>query len=434
MSQVPSSFLRSQRQGLAELRVSTPALLLKVGSYPVHHGSVGAVRTLGRLGVAVYATTEDRLAPTAFSRYLRRALVWPTTGLERPAELVAGVLSLGERVGARAVLLPTDDEAALLVAEHADRLSASFVLPSLPADLPRRLATKDSLAELCRRHGVPTPGSAVPATVAELQHDAAKIGFPVVLKNNAPWLRLANPAVGSSTLVEDADDLARLATGWSEMPSVLVQQYMPRRYSQDWIAHAYLGEQPASDIAFTGIKWRSWPPYAGVTAIAESVRNEQLAAMTVDFCRAIGYRGIGDLDWRLDTRDGRYRLLDFNPRVGAQFRAFETDAGIDVVRALYLDLTGQRIPAGMQTDGRRYVVEHLAAPAAFAYRRELPTRRRSDRRHSRTRLAWFAPDDPLPALAAGFRVASRAAGRLATRARAREPKPGSHPPATTARN
>jgi hypothetical protein len=30
--------------------------------------------------------------------------------------------------------------------------------------------------------------------------------------------------------------------------------------------------------------------------------------------------------------------LDFNPRVGAQFRLFEDDAGSDVVRALHLDL------------------------------------------------------------------------------------------------
>ena len=69
------------------------------------------------------------------------------------------------------------------------------------------------------------------------------------------------------------------------------------------------------------------------------------------FCRAIGFSGIADLDWRLDRRDGRYKLLDFNPRVGAQFRLFETDAGIDVVRALHLDLTGRPVPAGAQENG-----------------------------------------------------------------------------------
>jgi predicted ATP-grasp superfamily ATP-dependent carboligase len=407
--------------------VSAPALLLKLGSYPVHHGSVGAVRTLGRLGVPVYAIVEDRLTPTALSRYVRRPLVWPTTGAERATELVAGVLAIAEQLGARAVVIPTDDEAALLVSEHRDRLAGEFMLPAVPSSLPRRLATKSSLAELCNQHGVPTPACAAPATIAELQDVAAQIGFPVVLKNDAPWLRLANPAVSSSTLVEHPDDLARLAATWSAMPSVLVQEYIPRQHAQDWITHAYVGEQPASVVAFTGIKRRSWPPGAGVTAVAESVRNEHLATKSVDFCRAIGYRGIADLDWRLDTRDGRYRLLDFNPRVGAQFRAFETDAGIDVVRALYLDLTGQRIPPGRQIDGR-YVVEHLAVPAAVADRRERRAARAPHRRRrTRTRLAWLAADDPLPALGAGVRVAVHAARRLADRPAADGSRSGPRP-------
>jgi len=36
----------------------------------------------------------------------------------------------------------------------------------------------------------------------------------------------------------------------------------------------------------------------------------------------LGYRGILDLDIRLDERTGDYHLLDFNPRLGAQFRVF----------------------------------------------------------------------------------------------------------------
>ncbi|NED89875.1 ATP-grasp domain-containing protein, partial [Streptomyces sp. SID11233] len=87
------------------------------GDYPLHHGGVGAIRSLGRLGVPVYAITEDRHTPAAHSRYLRRAFVWPTTGTEEPSRLVAGLLRIGARIGRPAVLLPTDEEAAVLLAE-----------------------------------------------------------------------------------------------------------------------------------------------------------------------------------------------------------------------------------------------------------------------------------------------------------------------------
>jgi len=43
-----------------ELDRSVPALLLKLGNYPLHHGGVGVVRSLGRCGVDVYAVTEGR--------------------------------------------------------------------------------------------------------------------------------------------------------------------------------------------------------------------------------------------------------------------------------------------------------------------------------------------------------------------------------------
>ena len=49
------------------------------------------------------------------------------------------------------------------------------------------------------------------------------------------------------------------------------------------------------------------------------------------------------MDWRRDERDGKYKILDCNPRVGQNFRMFENAAEIDVVRAQHLDLSGRPI-------------------------------------------------------------------------------------------
>jgi D-aspartate ligase len=48
-----------------ELDRTVPALLVKVGRYPEHHGGVGVIRTLGRRGVPVHAMVEDRFTPAA---------------------------------------------------------------------------------------------------------------------------------------------------------------------------------------------------------------------------------------------------------------------------------------------------------------------------------------------------------------------------------
>ena len=55
--------------------------------------------------------------------------------------------------------------------------------------------------------------------------------------------------------------------------------------------------------------------------------------------------------------------------MGAQFRLFESAAGIDVVRARHLDLTGRAVPGAGQRPDRRFTVENIDLPALLAYRR-----------------------------------------------------------------
>src|SRR5690348_15323811 len=172
-----------------------PALLLKVGRYPLHSGGVAVVRTLGRLGVPVYAITEDRLTPSALSRYCAGHFVWRATGHEEPGYLAGQLRDLGERLGRRTVVVPVDDEAAVLVAEHADELSTHFIFPPIEPGLPRALSSKQALYELCRQHDVPVPVSICPATGTELAEFAATAAFPVVVKNAGPWTRRRAPVV-----------------------------------------------------------------------------------------------------------------------------------------------------------------------------------------------------------------------------------------------
>ena len=63
------------------------------------------------------------------------------------------------------------------------------------------------------------------------------------------------------------------------------------------------------------------------------------------------------MGYRYDRRDGRYKLLDVNPRLGATFRLFIDSNELDVVRVLYLDLTDQPVRPGVPREGRKWIVE-----------------------------------------------------------------------------
>jgi len=371
-----------------------PVLHFKLGRYPIHHATVGLIRSFGRLGVPVSSVTEDRLTPASLSRYLSRRIYWAPDAFSAPDELRARLIKIGREMGDKPLIVCTDDEAAIFVAEEAAVLREYFTLADVPPGLPRLVSSKHGLQELCLRYDVPTPRTSFPSTVEELDKVLSRTHFPVVVKNVDPWERRTHPTVLSSTVVESARDLMLLAAKWEEPFGCLVQEYLPKEHSTDWIVQGYYGEH--TQLAITARKLWAWPPFTGQTAYARLEANSDLAKRALSFCEQIGYRGIFDVDFRVDSREAVPYLLDFNPRIGAPFCLFENDAGIDAARAMHLDLSGRKVPDGHQRNGERLIVEPLAFAARAAYRRavELPTV--STMENGPVRFAWFAKDDPLP--------------------------------------
>jgi D-aspartate ligase len=398
---------------------TVPVLVLKVGHYPLHHGGVGIARSMGRVGIHVYGVCEDRFTPGAMSRYVRGRFVW-RNGEVSTDEFLTGMTDIARYVRRPTVLIPTDDYGAILLAEHWDALAETFVFPRQPIGLPRAVASKDGLYRLCKELGVPCPEAVFPATRDDVEEFLARAVFPVVVKTTHHWWPQQDTAVKSTTIANSPDALLEICGQVQDFSGagLMFQEYIPREQGEDWIFHGYCDASSDCLVGFTGIKLRSYPAYAGPTTLGRCVENQGLRRQAEELFKTINYRGIMDLDYRLDRRDGQYKLLDFNPRIGAQFRLFVDEAGIDVVRALHLDLTGRAVPSSSQVEGRRFMAEHYDVLAGWAYHRDggLSVRGwlRSVRRVEE--LAWFDGDDLWPfammSLRFLFRGIERAVGKL----------------------
>ena len=411
----------------AGLDTGTPAVILKFDQNVMHHGGLGAIRSLGRLGVPVYGVHEGPWAPAASSRYLRGRWIWQPDA-EDVERTLAGLLTLAERIGHRAVLIPTDDAGAIFLAEHGGPLRQAFLFPAPPAGLPRQVAGKFSMHELCREAGVPCPSVMMPASLTEAGDFAARHGYPVVAKLSVPW-STSNAGLRSTSVIDSAGDLARL---WhaceAASAGLMLQEFIPAASPGDWFFHGYCDVNSECQPAFTGIKLRSYPAHAGLTSLGCAVANDELRTQLTALLAELSYTGLVDLDLRRDARDGQYKLLDFNPRLGAQFRLFRNADGVDVVVAAYLDLTGQAVPEGTQLDGRRFLAENYDPIAAFRYWRDGELRAVSWLASLRTvnELAWFATDDLRPFGLMCARMAARGITRRFRRP-APSPAPGGPP-------
>ncbi len=343
-------------------RTDVPVVVLKLVADAWQHGGLGIIRSLGRVGVPVHAAVREADAPSLRSRYLAGRFVTPSPDLGDEAVL-ARLLEVGERVGSRPVLIPTDDVAALFVDAQAERLGQAFRFPRQPAGLPHRLADKGELHRLCGEVGTPSPEARFPRSREELLEHAAELGYPVVLKSMDPVLLRQR---ANATSVAIAADAATAIARYDRMedpdrPNLMLQEFIPGDARSVWMFNGYFDATGTCRMGAVGQKIRQAPPNTGATTLGEVVRGDEVAALAAHFLQAVGYRGIVDLGFRFDARDGRYKLLDVNPRIGSSFRLFVAANGMDVARALYLDLTEQEIPAAAVTEGRRWWVENQDA-------------------------------------------------------------------------
>lgn len=396
MTAIAASAAARVAAALSPADVSTPAVLLKFDPNVMHHGGLGAIRSLGRMGVQVYAIQEAAWAPAARSRYLHQKVLWQPAALSAD-QVRAGLLRLADRIGQPAVLIPTDDAGAIFLAEHGSGLRGRYLFAAPAADLPRRLAGKFSLHQVCAEAGFPSPRSVLPDSRAQAIGFARACGYPVVAKLATPWT--ARTSQLSTVIISDPGQLDRAWQACERARTgLLLQEFIPAAPGHDWFFHGYCDSASSCSPACTGVKDRSYPAHAGLTSYGRCVPNHALRDDVTSLLARLRYRGIADLDLRLDARDDQYKLLDFNPRLGAQFRLFTDAAGLDVVRAAYLDLTGQHVASSEPAAGRSFLVESYDPLSAISYIRsgELGVRAwLASLRHA-DEAAWFARDDLRP--------------------------------------
>ncbi len=335
-----------------------------------HHVGIGIMRSLGRLGVPVYGIEGDRCSPALCSRYCRGKFLWDLHTATSD-EALAYLTRVSQQLGRRALLIPTSDIGAMFVAEHADQLADKYLFPESPPGLVRSLCNKREMYYLAKKCHVDVPETAFPGSRQDVLEYLQTARFPILLKpvynlvpGLKPWrMRIITDA---RELLEQYDAVAEPAT-----PNVMLQEYIPGGDEMTWTFNGYFDRAGDCPVAFTGRKLRNFPPYFGQASLAVCAKNATVETTTIAFMQTLGYRGPLDLGYRYDRRDGKYKVNDINPRIGSMFRLFVGDNGMDVVRALYQDLTGQPVlPARRAPEGRKWLVEDVVLLSSIRYWRD----------------------------------------------------------------
>jgi predicted ATP-grasp superfamily ATP-dependent carboligase len=363
------------------------------------YGGVSIARTLGRLGVPMYLVAQEGFStPGSSSRYWVKRVRWDFSGPEE--ESVAFVRDFGAGIrtdhGTRAILLTQKDWVAIFVERNSKTLREQFLLPEPLGPVIRNLLDKWEMHLLAQEHGIPTPATARPTSPDDAGEFIESAGLPIVVKEADRYGGDQGSTTLTHTRQELMDEIGHRQRDGGPL-NVVLQEYIPGGVDTVWMCNGYFAPTRAHTVIFTGRKLRQlWE--TGIASLAICLPNEAVATQTQRFMEGVGYRGCVGIGYRYDRRDGLYKVLDVNPRVSGVFRLFVGTNDVDVVRACYLDLTGQQLPTTSLQPGRKWLLEDHVF---FADRTGLRSDHRRIAEWIRSvrgvqELHWFAADDPVP--------------------------------------
>jgi D-aspartate ligase len=375
---------------------SLPVLVLQMD----HYGSLGVMRSLGRLGVPVYGVHPTRWPVAAFSRYCRKVFTLDLDTL--PPEIsVNALLDIADSIGGRALLMTTNDETALFVAQNTSRLQEGFVFPQNPTRIVWSLYNKKAMYFLAKRLSIPTAETLFPESRNDVLEFCEKTPFPVMLKASDN-IRVSRHSGKKMVIVRSKDELIRQYDVMDDgsHQGLMIQEYIPGNDDTVWMFNGYFDENSDCLFGITARKLHQTPVYTGMTALGVCLPSPAIQTSTRELVKAVGYKGILDIGYRYDKRTRSFKLLDANPRLGASFRLFTAENGMDVARAEYLHFTRQPVPASTMCVGRKWIVEDADLVSCVQYYRDgvLTLYDWLAGYAGIQECAWFASDDVMPFL------------------------------------
>jgi D-aspartate ligase len=326
-----------------------PAVVVDVGWV----NGLAAIRSLGRAGVRVLALDYRPGALGFRSRYAEPVLTPDPQDEEAFVSFLAGL-----ELHAPAPLFATHDEPLNAIARAADRLGDRFLCPFPRWERLSRIQDKRSQLEAAEAAGIPVPRTAYPSSAEEARSAAERLGWPVLVKPSSTEgfkRRFGKQAFRCETAAE-----VERAYGDAEPYAPMVQEVVPGGDGELYTLGSYLTRAGEPLGVFCGRKLRQTPPGVGTCRVGEAVWVEEVVEQGLTLLRALDFHGLSQVEFKRDTRDGSFRLMEVNPRLW-QWHGLASACGVDLPVIAYRDLTGERLePVSANGNRMRWAITLLA--------------------------------------------------------------------------
>jgi D-aspartate ligase len=303
--------------------------------------ALGVQRSLAEVGIRTFLVDDTR-GMARRSRWAHKHVIeHPESSDPEPLQALLQDLPVEQ-----AVLMACSDKWSKAVSALPKATREQFVTSMPSQTAVRLLEDKATLAATLQRLEIAHPWTHVITSEEDLG-DVPDERWPgIFLKPTDSQTFCQLFGVKAFTVTDRADATKRLRQMQDAGIGAVAQEYVPGPSDQHYFIDGFVDRLGRVRALFSRRRIRMFPVDYGNSTFMQTVPLDSVAEAVASLELLLGdlsYRGIFNAEFKLDPRDGRFRLLEVNMRPW-WYVEFATRCGVNVCELAYLDALDLPVP------------------------------------------------------------------------------------------
>lgn len=314
--------------------------------FNVSFNGLGVIRALGENDIPVRALDSSKRAVGRYSKYTMSFKVVTDPALD-DKKFINELIEIGENSKEKPVLFPTNDVWAIAVSKYKQQIEKYFLTYNPDYSVIKKIIDKKTFYSIMEKENILIPQTYEIKNYKELEKMKDKFKYPLILKPNA---RMEVNRKSQDTKVynlnrvveirkfEDFFEYKQLIENYD----FLIQQKIEGLSNKMFTVGIYADKKSDVRAVFSGRKVRGYPVDFGDCFAGESYWVDELVEQSKKIVKKLGYTGIAEIEYKYNIIDGKYYLIEMNPRTWS-WVGITPKVGVNLPLIAYKDTIGEEV-------------------------------------------------------------------------------------------
>lgn len=274
-----------------------------------HVQGLGIIRIFGENGIPCILLDDTSINIARHSRYCLRFFKYPDE------DLLNFLLDFSKKQQYRDwLLIPTNDYQVEILSKNKEVLGEYYKVSVADWNIVEKCHNKRLTYRLASDCKIDIPATFMPNSIKEIED--IEIIYPCIIKPAVMYkfYRIFKKKVlkchNKSELINNYKKAIEI------IPSneIIIQEIIPGD-SENQYSACFLYNGDESLVSLVARRKRQHPiDFGNATTFAETVYNDIIIEQAKKILNKVGYKGLCEVEFKHDSRDGKYKFLEINPR------------------------------------------------------------------------------------------------------------------------